>query len=284
MNNTFIYSILQYKHSLLLREAVNVGILFYFPTIDQFHFVSGNHQRVRAIYPEFDSPSYNSIIKSIELKLKNYSSLFANKFGKSSSLKEYIDNNLLNEDATVLQFSDPITSVDIYNEAKETVKKFSKLLLPGIVTEDETIIKHNENFLVNKYWGYILEKDRLAENKITRNKIITYNKIELQFDFLWHKATTNLVKPISFDLKQKQDIQNKSAQYFGYLTLLQPYAQQHNYRFDLLIGQPQEKELYGYYEDAVKRIRKAKSPKRIILENELLSYSEETAANLKQLE
>lgn len=31
MNNSLIYSILQYKHSLTLGEILNVGILFYFP-------------------------------------------------------------------------------------------------------------------------------------------------------------------------------------------------------------------------------------------------------------
>src|SRR5687768_11091554 len=116
MKETFSYSILQYKHSILLKEAVNVGILFSFPKDYKFQFVSGNAHRVRAIYPDFELNTYYSIIKSIESKLKTYSSeLFELKFSHKP-FKELIHTAFLPEDSTVLQFTDPISVIDSFKD------------------------------------------------------------------------------------------------------------------------------------------------------------------------
>jgi len=291
MNKTFTYSILQYKHSFLLREAVNVGIIFYFPNEDKFQFVAGNHHRVKSIYPDFDYVIYNRIIRRIKNRLKSYFDIFEQQTNKTKSFKEYLNTNILAEDATALQFTEPLVSVDTFNDINHTVKTFSELLLPGIITENVIENKHNEQFLLKTYLGYILQKDNQAENKISKNKIIKYGGLVLNFDYYWklrqRKAknkTTNLVKPVSFDLKETSEIQRKSVEYFGYLELLKPYADRNDIRFDLLVAKPQDENLLSRYEEGIRRIRKAKSAKRIITEQELLGYSEETAQNLRQME
>jgi hypothetical protein len=136
MPTPFTYSILQYRHSLVLGEAINVGILFQFPDEEKFEFVSGNAYRLKAIYPDFDQSVYNYLIKSIEKKLKqDNSDLF--KFSNSkSNLKEYIHTSLLSEDASVLQFREPIkvlSNKDNFGQddrIEKIVDEFSKLLLP----------------------------------------------------------------------------------------------------------------------------------------------------------
>lgn len=52
------YNILQYKHSQLPGEALNVGILFFFGPEETPHFVTGNFHRVKAAYADFD-PRYS---------------------------------------------------------------------------------------------------------------------------------------------------------------------------------------------------------------------------------
>jgi|GEM_PF-890263 hypothetical protein len=290
MNKTFTYSILQYKHSLLLREAINVGIIFYFPTDGQFQFVSGNHQRVKSIYLDFDLTVYNSIVNRLKKRLKTKYNLFEELTNKSKSFQEYLNSNVLAEDATVLQFTEPIISVDTFNDIDTTVKKFSELLLPGIITASPVEDKRNEQFLLKTYLGYILAKDNQAENKISKNRLINYRGLTLNFDYYWklrkgsRAKTTNLVKPISFDLKEPTEIQKKSVEYFGYLELLKPYADKNDVRFDLLIAKPKDENLLNKYEEAIRRIKKAKSAKRLITESELSAYSDETVQNLVQLE
>ncbi len=60
MSNYFIYSVLQYKHSLALGEILNVGILFYFPADVKFEFVTCDATRAKLIYPDFNNSLYGS--------------------------------------------------------------------------------------------------------------------------------------------------------------------------------------------------------------------------------
>src|SRR5215831_9548468 len=118
MNASFTYSVLQYHHSLLLGEAINVGILFQFPNEERIEFVSGNAHRLKSIYPDFDQTVYNYLIKSIEKKLIDVNgSVFSNVISKND-FKKYINTSILPEDATVLQFKDPVTALNTIGEPK----------------------------------------------------------------------------------------------------------------------------------------------------------------------
>lgn len=286
MKETFSYSILQYKHSLLLREAVNVAILFSFPAQARLHFVAGNSYRVKSIYPDFDQGSFNSIIRSIETRLKSEShSLFLDK-NAHTNLSKTIHERILPEDSTVLQFTEPVFAIQTWDSHEKVIKKYSELLLPGILTHKAENIRHNEHFLLKKYLGYIFETETYArnkeiiENRIRKNQVVQYKGVSLKFDAAWKNGSLNLVKPISFDLKEGQDIQSKSAQFFGYLTLLKDYAKRHNYRFDLILAKPQDNVLEDHYRKAVNILKGADAPKRLITEAELPSYSEETLEHL----
>ena len=68
MGKFFIYSVLQYKHSLSLKEILNVGVLFYFPDEQKFEFVSGGFSRIKGAYPMVDTHLLKSYIKEIEKK------------------------------------------------------------------------------------------------------------------------------------------------------------------------------------------------------------------------
>lgn len=285
MTETFTYSILQYRHSLLLREAINVGILFSFPQQEQIEFVSGNFYRVKSIYPNFDQSLYNAIVRNIENTIKQEArSLFANNFNKG--LKEFIHTSLLPEDSTVLQFTDPTTVVNTFSEIRKTVKVYSELLLPGIVTSKAEEIRHNETFLIKRYFEYIFEnrtdisERAVLQNRIRRNTIVEHKGLKLKFDAAWQNGTLNLVKPVSFDLKEEQDIHNKSAQYYGILNLLKKKGTDEKYRYDILVAKPQDPSLIDSYNEAISILREADSPKRIITEAELQTYSEETISNL----
>lgn len=284
MNASFTYSLLQYRHSLWLGEAINVGILFQFPREEKIEFVAGNAHRLKAIYPDFDQTVFNYLIKSIEKKLIEVNGSLFSSIASKSDLKKYIHSSILPEDATALQFKDPVSVVNTIGEPKNVIQEFSTLLLPGIIAKKSEIIRHNENFLIRRYVGYIFEKDKSVDKKLERNKTIKANinqiEIELKFDLAWQNGSTNLIKPLSFDLADEQSIQNKSTQYFGYLNLLANYAKEKNLRFDFLVSKPQNNDLIGSYESALGILAISNAPKRIITENNLQDYSEETIKEL----
>jgi hypothetical protein len=290
MTSPFTYSILQYRHSLILGEAINVGVLFQFHVEEKLEFISGNAHRLKLIYPDFDQTVYNYLIKSISKKVKdeNNSSFFD--FNSNSNLKKYISSNLLLEDSTVLQFQEPVTVLG--NKANlisskfigKIVNDFSALLLPDLTTKKSEIVRHNEQFLIKQLTDFIFKKNKDLEKKLIRNKIIKTQidnrDIELKFELAWQNGSTNFVKPLSFDLSEEKSIQEKSLVNYGYLKLLSNYAKENNYRFDFIVSEPQNKDLYKSYENALGLLDLSDAPKRIISEGDLKEYSEEAAEQL----
>lgn len=284
MKRTILYSILQYKHSLVLGEAVNIGVIFSFPEDNQIYFVAGNTKRVKSIYPHFDSGIFNIFSKStnntlLYRSINSHNNLFGNLLflaNTKESLKEYINTHILPEDSTSLQFTDIYTSINSFENNEIAIEQISKNFLPEIDNKKE-LSKHNEHYIQKRFLDRIIEKNINPDHRFIKNKVIDYKGVRLGFELAWKNGITHLVKPISFDLQEGNAIQNKSVTYFGYLDLLNEYAKINEYKFDLLLGKPQDDGLISYYENAVEILDRSTAPKEIILEENILTYSDSTA-------
>jgi Protein of unknown function (DUF3037) len=168
MSNHIFYSILQYKHSIVAGEVLNVGVLFSFPKKNKIKFVAGDLKRIKAIYPDFDTNlpvKINTSIKNKIIKLDSETdSLFSKKViytaDTEDTLSEYIRKYILLEDSTSLQFSDPYTAVDVFDDPQKTIDEFSKILLPDHFFKKE-ITRHNEHYILRKF-----------TEQITKNNIV----------------------------------------------------------------------------------------------------------------
>jgi hypothetical protein len=282
MSKIFTYSILQYKHSLLTNESINVGILFIFPDENKVRFLYDKSHRVRSIYPTFDPVIFNSSLKHIDSKIRRDANSLFHVFLIGEGISKFINTNLLTEDSTALQFSESFNSVSPTNDIEKTVKDFSQLLIPGLAYTIEDDFKRDENYIVKKFKNILSERDRNIEHKISRNKIVQHKKIELKFEVAWQNGTTNLVKAISFDLKAKHDIQAKSVQYWGWFSLFKDYAELHKNRFDLLVTAPQVDELKEFYTDALERLKSSNAPLEIVEESKFEEYSENAIVEINK--
>ncbi len=290
MTTPFTYSILQYKHSFILGEAVNVGVLFHFPADQKFEFIAGNVHRIKAIYLNFDQTLYHYLIKNIEHKISEASRSFFDSPEARQDFKKYLHTVVLPEDATVLQFTEPVSVLLERSGSSDgdrigkIVDEFAKLLLPGIMTKKPEIVRHTESFLIKRFTHYILEKHRELKKKLVKNQVIKTTvdnrHIELKFDLAWTNGSTNLIKPLSFDLTEEKSIQDKSAINYGYLNLLGDYAERNNFRFDLIVSKPTDKSLWDSYDNALGLLELSAAPKRIVTETELKDYSEEAVEEL----
>lgn len=131
MNSYLTYSVLQYKYSIVLGESLNVGILFYFPEENFLEFVSGDGNRVKAIYPDFDTSLFNGYIKLIKSNVFKHVDLF-NEKPFDSDFAKFIHKYILAEDAAGLIFHKPVNIKNVFADRQEAINEFSKLLLPGI--------------------------------------------------------------------------------------------------------------------------------------------------------
>lgn len=279
MSNYFTYSVLQYKHSLALGEILNVGILFYFPNEGLFEFVSGDGTRAKAVYPDFDNSLFNGYLKTIQGKVSKSIDLFR-QTPNGSELSAFIYKHILAEDAAGLIFRDAISVKNVFESRKQAVNSYSKLLLPGINVEKPILTRHNENFILKKFSGYILGKDKSIDDKLIRNEVIDTGVYKIRFDFAWENSTRNYIKPISFDLTDEHLIDNKSFQYFGLISALDSINQNKNSRFDFLISKPQAQSLQRPFNNALDFLDSAKGNKQLITEDRWESYSEQLIAEI----
>ena len=279
MNNYLTYSILQYKHNLSLGESLNVGILFYFPVEDIFEFVSGNGYRAKAIYPDFDNSLFHGYLKTIIDKVKKQIKV-SRVSPNGINFVQFIHNNILGEDAAGLIFKEPSIVKNVFENRKVAVEEYSKLLLPGILVEKPFVEKHNENYIIKKFSGYIFRQDKSLIKNFEKNKILKTKHFNIRFDLSWKNATQNFIKPINFDFTDEASIQTKAAVFHSYITDLNEYADVNQSRFDFLVSKPQNMQLNSAYENALDFLDSLKAPKYLITEDKLEAYSQNILSEL----
>ena len=250
MSTYFTYSILQYKHNLVLGEVLNVGILFHFPLESRFEFVKGDGYRAKAIYPDFDNFLFNAYIRNITNRIKKHVTIFNTQIDKSD-FAQYIHQKILAEDAAGLIFKTPVQVQFQYDTLQNVVDEYSKLLLPGINTDKPTVVKHNDQYIIKTFQGYFQDRFKDIEKKIIRNKNIKTKHFDIKFDWSFERGVQYLIKPLSFDLTDEGSIQTKAAVAFSHLLELKEYAKSTKSTFDLLISQPQNEDYKREYENAI---------------------------------
>lgn len=278
MAKQFTYSILQYRHSLLLNESVNVGIAFSFPDERKIHFIAGSLNRVKSLYPDFDPTIFNEVVRGIKSKeIPQADNLFETNF--RNTFRQQL-NTLLLLDSSALQFTEPFVAIESFTDRERTIATFSNLILPNLQTLKRQP-PHSEQYIIKQFTESIRRRNIPIETRMGRDRKLQAKGITMNFDFSWKNGITHLVKPISLDLKLGKDIQDKAVKYLGYLDLFSDYANANGYVFDYLIAKPTNPELFKSYDNALDVLRDAKAPKEIVTEEKLEEYSEKTAAVLQ---
>lgn len=285
MNSVFYYSILQYRYAQSLGEVLNVGVLLLFPEQRQAVFIHPERLgRIKKLYPKFADKTIRSYFKGIAARTSQLSKqpeIFAN---YEQHPRQLIDHEILIRDSSALQFSDVKTAVLYTNDLAAISDQFYRLYLSFYEQPEEYRIPHDESYLVKEFQKRLRQRLNGVSLREAFEHPLTIKpegtNFSYKFPFAWQNGTYNLVKPVSFDLKSEDSIHEKATFNFGQFSFLQPYANEHNARFDLLVARPKDKNLYSAYDDALQQIERVPKVK-IVEENELDSYSEKTAEALR---
>ncbi|WP_158552557.1 DUF3037 domain-containing protein [Spirosoma telluris] len=284
MNSVFYYSVLQYRYAQSLGEVLNVGVLLLFPEQHQAVFLHPERLgRIRKLYPKFAEKVIRSYFKGIATRTKQLTKqpeIFAD---YEAHPRQLIDNEILIRDSSALQFSEVKTSV-LYTEDLSAIgEQFYKLYL-SFYDEDEYKPRHDETYLLKEYKQLLRQRLNGLLSREAFEQPITVKpegtSFAYQFPFAWQNGSFNLVKPVSFDLKLEQSINEKATLNVGQFTVLNDYAERRNARFDVLVARPKDRKLYKPYEQAVQLL--ANQPHvHIVEEDRLDDYSEKTADALR---
>lgn len=278
MNKQLYYSILQYKHSPILGEAINVGILFFFPEEQtKLFFQMADSTRLRPIYNDFDTKYFNSILKIIQKNVRNFADQLFAKADLINNFEDYIHSYLLKDDDTVLQFTNIFSVLNIFPNIEKAVDEYTKLLLPLSIKQDSSNFKRDDRLIINKVKTVLSSHCKTYSERVEKDIIVNIGIYPIKFDIGWKNGTRNLIHPISFDLQESLSIQKKTAEYCGYLKWLESYTDKNNDRIDLLLGEPQDVKLKKDYLQAIDLLNETSTRKKIVPFAEIDQYAEEVA-------
>lgn len=274
-----IYSILQYKHKLSLGESLNVGVIFYIPEINKIHLEIGAVNRIKSIYSDVDSSLTNDIIRLIKDNIGRNNNLFLN-INDNKSFIEFLRQHILQEDATGLIFSEPVSILTSFNSVETTINEYSKLLLPQNLIK-KPVIRHDEQKIIKDYFSFFKGEYKELENRFEKNVIIQTRHYNVKFDYKWVNGSLNYIKPLSFDLSDVGAINNKTAIFHSHLIELNDYFKNKNSRIDILLAEPQNPELKKEYDNALDIINETIDNKKIVYPNSLEQYFLDTVDGLR---
>lgn len=251
MNAVYQYSPLQYHFNTALGEVLNVGVLVIFPAQQKIEFVYPERlTRLKAAYPNgVSEKTLKAFFKGIVQKVA-----FLNKQPEilndyQNRLLDFIDNELLIRDESILQFGEVRTGVLYTDNLTNIVQQLRNLYLAIYDLEQEESKKRDEEYLIKEYQNHLKGRNEaiFEGNKIDKNiKIGDYS-----FPFAWQNGTYNVVNPVSFDLSRPESIIRKATLNFGKVTLLQDFEVENHARFDILLAKPKRKALIKSYDEAV---------------------------------
>lgn len=283
MKSDFKYSVLQYRHSPGLGEALNIGVLFLIGNSSKVIFkYSNNLDRYKNLYPNFSITFLKSYLSALDQNVKRLNKELNTHsvplFKLDEDLNELIKQQILIEDATSLQFQ-KVKSGILFKHNEGWIEGFTKNFIPFYGLERHILQKRDEQYLSRKFKSYLNNYPKAASS-IQKHTEIKSNDLVIKVDFVWENGTTNLVKPLSFDLSDKLTIQNKAITSFGTLTLFKDYLINNNYRFDIIVSKPHKRNLYKSFDKALEVIVESKAPVKIVNLDELANYAEEAATQL----
>lgn len=276
----FQYCLLRYRHSYLLSEELNVGILFFFPLERRVEFLYPKYlQRISGLYPDFSTHTLKNYLKAFDKQAKKLqknvtdsSNLF-----ETSDLKGLIEEYFLTKDSTALFFAD--VKKGTYEDAGLILDFYRKQYLS--IYEKVGVRKHkDEQYILRKVHKELKKRKLQTSQTIRRNIEIKTNLFSEQFKYGWENGTTNLITPIGLDLQKKQSIKEKAYGWHGKLDAFRETAEKDKLRFDLIVSRPDDKNLFKTYDNVLTLLEKNKAPKKIVEVNEVGRYIEKINSTL----
>lgn len=277
MKNQLFYTILRYKHGLVLGESLNAGILFFDPKNQQFFFEKGDLKRIGGAYPDLKINFLKTHLGVLERNIKKNQSVYSLE-RNGTTLDKFISKEILFSDAAGLTFDTieeiPLSEKSTFESTKEYLKQ---LFLVGLGSEHSDRKRRNEEFILGEVYSILRNSDRDYESKIEKNKAVKTDLIDFSFDFYWKSLNSHFAKAISLDLEQPLLIQNKALQLFGALEQFkaQDLFLEKGPIIDLLVSKPQIHSNFKEFDRAIKIIDSANVPHAIHLEDDWKSYISE---------
>lgn len=281
ISGKYKYSVLKYSYSPFLEENINVGFIVYFQSENRIVFnYTDNLPRLSSLYPDVNINLLKAYFKEIQFlvkKLDKHLTLFD--YNIEDDFNSFINENILSIDGSALEFKQAKTCFRNGLQCNEILRYLSNTFLFNKKIQN----KHEINSLKNKFYHAVKTFVRENNNSNHPNFFTNYkieNEIgtEFNFDFAWQNGNLNLVKELDFNSSSRV-ITKKSYENFGLLFDLKDIATENHYKFDFLVSEPKDKNVFKEYEHSLELFNNF-SFARIIEENKLNWYVDKVKENI----
>lgn len=276
MESIYKYSILKYRHSLVLGEELNIGLVIFFESNNELCFIFDSKLiRPKAIYENIPERVIRNYLREINNKLNQFNKEL-NQFEKleiRSSLTNFLQDNILQIDSSALQFSMEKTAYQYQVENKK-IKDYltENFLLKNHTSSIDKEYEIGKEFY-NKVKPHVKEEGKSNNPNFYRDyKIQNETGIDYTFKYAWQNGSLNLVKPLNFDLNEPRYISRKAHQNYGLFIDLDSVETLGKHKYDLLIKRPSKKQLFKEYDHSLSLLSKIKKV-RIFEENKIPEYT-----------
>lgn len=285
MNNKYTYSLLKYKHSTLLGECLNVGLLLYFHTSKTLEFIfTGNLARVNAIYLNAPERVLRNYVREIDNRVSFLNTKLDDLFidDIENRFDSFIDNFILPSDGSSLQFEEGIVSFQYEKSNIDIIEHLKNLYLFEISTS-----KENKEYEIGKSFyqsikNYVKEVGKSNSPNFYKDySVENETGVEFKFKYAWQNGTLNLVKPLNFDLSDPKHVASKGHQNYGLFFDLNNVAVKKKLRYDLIIGEPKQKGLIKEFNHSIKLLERLNHVK-LIPESKLNKYTQDLISTIKK--
>lgn len=286
MTKNLYYSVLKYRHGLVLGESLNAGLLFFIPETNSFKFEYGDLRRISNIYPEINLNFLKRFLSTIDrnIKTSNGTYLISNKV---ESLQEFISKEILFSDAAGLSFGSlEVIPTSAKSDTNQTINYLKQLFLLNLNENSTNRKKRNEDYIISEVINLLKAKAPYTlQNSIDRNKKVSTSLIEFTFDLSWKSDVNHLAKALSFDLENNLLIQNKALQIFGTLEQFDSNLDREfgSFQIDFLVSKPSHKDHFKEFDKALKIIDSSNIHSNISLEADWNQYVNEIIEKAEEL-
>ncbi|MGN6640062.1 MAG: DUF3037 domain-containing protein [Mucilaginibacter sp.] len=288
---TFSFALLQYHHSQILGEILNIGLIAYFPDQKETRFIYPEKLiRLRFAYPDIPEKTIKNYFKFFNDRVCQLNSQpeFFTSIDLEHSLETFLNNELIGSDSSSLQFGKIKKSVLYTNNIDAITNQLYNLYFSVFYQHENIVHRVDEITLLNRYKNLFNEIRHGKDNEVLRLDKIRYDYQvtansgnTVKFDIAWQSSNElHLVKPIGFDLIKPEAITAKAYRYYGQFTDLETLADRDSLNFDVLLSKPTKKPLFKAYDNATRLLSTPKSVKLVEYEG-IKQYAQATLEQLQ---
>ncbi len=278
MSKTYSYTVLRYRHSLLLQEEVNIGLLFFFQDDKKVEFLyPGKLERLSSLYPDFSAKQIRKYFKafrrSAEKLTKSWNT--GSEYLYSETPEVLTEKYFLTSNSYSLYFTE--FKNGLYENLEEIKQYYFDRYLS--VYEGGQYRNKNESYILH-YFEKKIRDLSFNDLEIQKDIVIESDLIKQRFDYGWRNENLHLLAPVGFDLQKGDSIISKACQWQGRLNAISETINARGDKIDLFISRPENRELFADYDRGLKLIDQGIAEKEIVEEDRWESYINSMAKHL----